>query len=306
MDISKAIIPAAGLGTRFLPFTKSVPKEMLPLLNKPAIQCIVEEGIKSDVKNFVIITSKNKQAIANHLDMDAELEQLLKERNKNTLLEALNRIHREAQFTYIRQPEPLGLGHAIWTARHSIGKEYFGILLPDDIITSPANPGLLQLIRIARQERASVLAIQEVPAECVSSYGIVKIKKQITPKLFQIADLVEKPLAKDAPSNLAVIGRYVLSHKIFSALEEATPYAVGELQLTDAISTMIKNNEKVFAYKIQGIRYDIGTPIGWLKANIGMALQDPTYTVHLKNFLADLDSPDSFMFESSKIFEHLK
>jgi UTP--glucose-1-phosphate uridylyltransferase len=305
MDICKAIIPAAGLGTRFLPFTKAVPKEMLPLLNKPAIQYIIEEGLKSEIKNFTVITSKDKQALAHHFDPSPELELLLKERNKSTLLDELDAIIRTAHFTYVRQPEPLGLGHAVWMARHTIGKEYFGIFLPDDIIVSPT-PALAQLIRIARQEKASVIAVQEVPSECVSSYGVIGIKKQITPKLFQVSHLVEKPQAKDAPSNLAVIGRYVLSHKIFNALEEVTPYAIGELQLTDAISHMIKNNEKVFAYKVQGIRYDIGTPIGWLKATMGMALQDPAYAVHLKKFLTDLDSPQSFMFEPSKSIEHMK
>lgn len=305
MDICKAIIPAAGLGTRFLPFTKAVPKEMLPLLNKPAIQYIIEEGLKSEIKNFTVITSKDKQALANHFDPAPELELFLKERNKLALLDELDAIIRAAHFTYVRQPEPLGLGHAVWMARHTIGKEYFGIFLPDDIIVSPT-PALAQLIRIARQEKASVIAVQEVPSECVSSYGVIGIKKQITPKLFQVSHLVEKPLAKDAPSNLAVIGRYILSHKIFNALEEVTHYAMGELQLTDAISHMIKNNEKVFAYKVQGIRYDIGTPIGWLKATIGMALQDPAYAVHLKKFLTDLDSPQSFIFEPSKSIEHMK
>lgn len=305
MDISKAIIPAAGLGTRFLPFTKAVPKEMLPLLNKPAIQLIIEEGLKSSIKNFLMITARDKQAIANHFDISPELDQMLKEKHKAELLSELNKIIREANFTYIRQPEPLGLGHAVWMARHSIGKEYFGVFLPDDIIVAQT-PALGQLIRIARQEKASVIAVQEVPAECVSSYGVIAVKKQITPKLFQVSHLVEKPQSKDAPSNLAVIGRYVLSHKIFNSLEEVTPYAVGELQLTDGISHMIKNNEKVFAYKVEGIRYDIGTPIGWLKATIGMALQDPLYAPAIKRFLADIDSPNSFIFDRRKTIEHTK
>lgn len=305
MDICKTIIPAAGLGTRFLPFTKAVPKEMLPLLNKPAIQYIIEEGLKSEIKNFTIITSKDKQAMAHHFDPAPELELFLKEKNKSALVEELNTIIRTAHFTYVRQPEPLGLGHAVWMARHTIGKEYFGVCLPDDIIIS-STPALAQLIRIARQEKASVIAVQEVPSECVSSYGVIKIKKQISPKLFQVSHLVEKPHPKDAPSNLVVIGRYILSSKIFNSLEGITPYSLGEIQLTDAISHMIKNNEKVFAYKIQGVRYDIGTPIGWLKATLGIALQDPTYAGHLKKFLTDLDSPQSFLFEPSKSIEHMR
>jgi len=304
MEISKAIIPAAGLGTRFLPYVKAVPKEMLALLDKPAIQYVVEEGIASDIRNFLMITSKGKYAIADHFDSSPALEALLHERNKDDLLCSVERIARAAQFTYIRQTEPLGLGHAVWMARHIIGKEYFGVFLPDDIITSKV-PALTQLIRIARQEKASVIAIQEVPPECVSSYGMVAIKKQITPNLFQVNHLVEKPNQKDAPSNLAVIGRYVLSHKIFASLEEISSYSVGELQLSDGITHMMKNNEKVFAYKIQGTRYDLGTPIGWLKANIGMALQDPRYAAHIKKYLSGLDSMDSLLYNQEKNIEHM-
>lgn len=303
MDITKAIIPAAGLGTRFLPLTKSIPKEMIPLLNKPAIQYIIEEGLQSEINHFSIVTSKEKTAIANHFDHHAELEMLLKERNRSELLIGLERIMRAAQFTYIRQPEALGLGHAVWMARHSIGKEYFGIFLPDDIIVSK-NPGLLQLIKIARQEKASVIAVQEVPMECVSSYGIVGIKKQITPSLFQVSHLIEKPAQKDAPSNLAVIGRYVLSHKIFDSLHAISSYAVGELQLTDGITHMMKNNEKVYAYKIQGTRYDIGTPIGWLKAIISLGLQSPEYGPALSKFLENRTTSESFVFNPSKNIVH--
>ena len=274
MDISKAIIPAAGLGTRFLPYTKAVPKEMLPIINKPAIEYIVQEGISSDIHNFCMVTGRSKQAIANYFDSSPELEHFLREHGKEKLMAGLNRLIRQAQFTYVRQSEPLGLGHAIWLARHTIGKEYFGIFLPDDIVVSK-QPALAQLIRIARQEKASVVAVQEVPQECVSSYGIISVKKQITPNLFQVSQLVEKPDAKDAPSNLAVIGRYVLSHKIFQALDDISSYASEEIQLTDGISQMMKHNEKVFAYKVQGTRYDIGTPIGWLKRRTGSSRYQP-------------------------------
>ena len=292
MDITKAIIPAAGMGTRFLPYTKAVPKEMLPLLNKPAIQYIVEEGIHSEIKNFIIITSRSKQAIANHFDISPDLSLFLKEKNKEQLLKSLEHIMRVAEFTYIRQSEPAGLGHAIWLARNSIDKEYFGVFLPDDIIINK-QPGLAQLIAIARQEKASVIAVQEVPPEHVSSYGIIGIKKQITPSLFQVSHLAEKPGTKDAPSNLAIIGRYILSHKVFKALDEISHYTTGELQLTDGISHMLKTStEKVFAYKLQGTRYDIGTPHGWLKAVIGCALNDPVYAPHIKNILADYKSAD--------------
>jgi len=276
MDIIKTIIPAAGFGTRFLPITKAIPKEMLPILNKPAIHHIVEEGLLSDIRNFLIITSRHKEAIANYFDACPELELFLKEHHKLESLSGLSKIIKQADFTYIRQSEPRGLGHAVWMARNVVGKEYVGIMLPDDLIVSKI-PALGQLIRIARQEKASVIAVQEIPTEQVSSYGVISIKKQLTPSLFQVQDLIEKPQQKNAPSNLAVVGRYVLSHKIFASLETIEPSAGGELQLTDAISHMLKNNEKVFAYKLQGTRYDIGTPAGWLKATLEIGAQDPAY-----------------------------
>lgn len=303
MDIIKTIIPAAGLGTRFLPFTKAVPKEMVPVLNKPAIQYIVEEALASNINNFLIITSRDKQAISNHFDSSLELEMLLKERGKLDLLANLERITRTAHFSYIRQSDPRGLGHAVWMARTMIGKEYFGIMLPDDIIISKT-PALDQLIKIARQEKASVIAVQEVPVEQVSSYGIVGIKKQITPNLFQVSQVIEKPSQKDALSNLAIVGRYVLSHKIFNSLETIEADQNGELQLTDAIAHMIHSNEKVFAYKVQGIRYDIGNPIGWIKTIIGCALQDPQFAPHIQKFLEDKEALDAFIYNPSKIIEH--
>ncbi|NRB22020.1 UTP--glucose-1-phosphate uridylyltransferase [Candidatus Dependentiae bacterium] len=304
MDIRKAIIPAAGFGTRFLPFTKAVPKEMLPLLNKPAIQYIIEEGLASKVSNFFIVTGRQKQAIANHLDASPELDAFLEERNKKELTASIDRIVNTAHFSYIRQTEPLGLGHAVWLARHMIDKEYFGIFLPDDIFVSQM-PGLAQLIKVARQEKASVIAVQEVPSECVSSYGIIKIKKKLTPNLFHVSSLVEKPSLRDAPSNLAIVGRYILSHKIFKALDQTSAYATGELQLTDGITQMMNNNEKVLAYKVQGMRYDIGTPIGWIKASIGMALQNPAYAPHLKEYLASIDTMESFVYNQKKNISHM-
>lgn len=304
MDVSKVVIPAAGVGSRFLPYTKTIPKEMLPLCNKPAIHYIVDEGISSDIKNFFIITSRSKYSIEDYFDTSPELAAFLKDISKEALLSDIEKMIRSADFTYIRQAEMLGLGHALWLARHSIQKEYFGVMLPDDIITGK-QPALDQLIRIARQEKASVIAVQEVPSEYISQYGVVDIKKQITPNLFQVSSLVEKPDKKDAPSNLAIVGRYVLSHKIFASLEEMTTYSIGEeLQLTDAINNMMQNSEKVFAYKVQGIRYDIGTPVGWIKAIIGMAYQNPHYAPHIKQFLENLTTSDSFVFNQSKNIEH--
>ncbi|MCF7900411.1 UTP--glucose-1-phosphate uridylyltransferase [Candidatus Babeliales bacterium] len=304
MDINKVIIPAAGLGTRFLPYSKSVPKEMLPLLNKPAIHYIVQEAFESGIKHLSLVTNRSKHSIEDYFDTSPELSHILKDLGEKNLLNDIEKIIRSIDFTSVRQHEMMGLGHALWLARHSIGKEYCGVMLPDDIIFSK-QPALAQLIRIARQEKASIIAVQEVPADCLSSYGVVTIKKQITPHLLQISSIIEKPDQKDAPSNLAVIGRYVLSHKIFNALDQMTTYSVGEeLQLSDAINNMIQNNEKVFAYKVQGIRYDIGTPIGWIKAVIGSALQDPQYGPHIQRFIDDLGTSESFLFNQSKNIQH--
>ncbi len=302
MEISKVIIPAAGLGPRFLPASKTLPREMLPILNKPAIQYIAEEALHSELSNMIVITAKGKDAIADHFDT-ATLDANLKEQDKLGLLASVERLARLAQFTYIRQSELLGLGHALWLARHCINKEYFAVALPDDIIISK-QPALSQLIRVARQEKASVVAVQEVPTECISSYGIVGIRKSITPNLFQLSTVVEKPHPKDAPSSLAIVGRYVLSSKIFQSLDEMQSYEQTELTLTDAIGHMMQHNERVFAYKVQGIRYDIGTPLGWIKAVIGSSLQDPEYGPALRKFLSDFNTTESFLYNPAKIIEH--
>lgn len=302
MEISKIVVPAAGLGSRFLPFTKTIAKEMLPLITKPAIQHIVEEALSSEIANILVITSRNKQAIAEHFESSPMLSEFLKERDKSALISGIEKIARLAHMTYIRQSEPLGLGHAVWLARHAIHKEYFAVALADDIIVNK-QPAISQLIRIARQEKASVIAVQEVLSESVSQYGIVGIKKQITPNLFQLSNVVEKPQPKDAPSNLAIVGRYILSHKIFASLEHLHTYATGELQLTDAIGHMMQNNERVFAYKVQGTRYDIGTPAGWVKAVIATALQDAEYGPQIRKFIQDTQVITP-IFSPAKTVEH--
>lgn len=302
MDIFKAVIPAAGLGTRFLPATKAIPKEMIPLLNKPAIQYIIEEGIESAVSDFIFVTRKGKESIMHHFEQDHELDFLLKDRGSIDSMTRMDRIARAAHFSYVMQQEPLGLGHAVWSARNLIGKEYFGVFLPDDImISKPAAMG--QLMKVARQEKVSVIAVQEVPMETISSYGVISVKKQFTTNLFQVGAVVEKPAQHEAPSNLAIVGRYVLSHKIFAALEEVETGHNGELQLTDGIGHMIRNNEKVFAFKVQGVRYDIGTPLGWIKATIGCALQHPDYAKEINQFLSDKHLIDSFYYNPTKISE---
>lgn len=285
MSIRKVVIPAAGLGTRFLPFTKAVPKEMLPLINKPAIQHIIEEGLASGIQHFLIITAQGKEAIAHYFNSAHPVTQFLKERNKSSLLETVEAIIQKAQFTYITQKKPRGLGDAVQKARQAIHNEYFGVMLPDDIIMSQ-EPSLKQLSAIAERENASVIAVQEVSQSAVSSYGIIAIKKQITDQLFVVKDLVEKPREIDAPSNLAIIGRYILSHKIFASLEHVSSSVNGELQLTNAIAHMLHNNEKVLAYKIPGERYDIGAPNGWIKAVIDLALTDDLYKQEVQDFIA--------------------
>jgi UTP--glucose-1-phosphate uridylyltransferase len=271
MLVTKAIIPAAGLGTRFLPATKAIPKEMLPILDKPSMQYVVEEGVKSGIKNFVVVTAKNKESIIDHFSSFKG-----------------NGHSRAAHFLSVRQDEPLGLGHAIWTARHAIGKEYVAVMLPDDIIMS-SDPGLGQLIKIATQEKCSVIAVQEVPRELVSRYGVIDVKKQFSPNLFQVRDLIEKPAPEKAPSSLAIVGRYVLSPHIFEALEQTTSGAVGEIQLTDAIQKLALSGEKVFAYKIKGERFDTGTPLGLLKASVVLSLRNPKYSQEMIQFLSDMD-----------------
>ncbi len=291
MEIMKAIIPAAGLGTRFLPFTKTMPKEMLPLLNKPALQLVLEECKAAALRDIIVVTGRGKSVIADHFDHDPYLQNQLHERNATQHFQDLESLIDNINLVTIRQSQPLGWGHAVWLARHIIGKEYFGICLPDDLIVGET-PGIAQLMRIAKQEKASVLAVQEVPLESIQSYGVVGVKKQISPNLFQVSHIVEKPKPKDAPSNLAVVGRYVISHKIFQALEEVSVYAQKELHLSDALSQMIHNGERVFAYKIQGLRYDIGTPLGWLKAVVGNAWRDPKLGPELRAYVQELGRVD--------------
>lgn len=220
MNISKTIIPAAGLGSRFLPYTKAVPKEMIPLLNKPAIHYVVEESVHAGIKNIIIINNRERLSIHNYFSASPELTAILKEQHKEALISSIEKLMRTATFTYVSQAEPLGLGHAVLMAKHIVDpREYVAVMLPDDIIFN-AQSAVEQLMKVAYEEKGTVIAVQEVPNECLSSYGIVAIKKQLTPRLYQVADLIEKPISCDAPSNLAVVGRYILSAKIFPVLQE--------------------------------------------------------------------------------------
>lgn len=272
LKITKAVIPAAGFGTRFLPWTKSTPKEMLPLLNKPAIQVIAEEIRDSGLSECIIINAHYKKALVNYFKRSPELEQFLKEKNKATLITDLDALIQKLSFSYIYQDEAKGLGHAISLVEEAVNNEYFGIALPDDImISNPA--GLAQLIEVAQKYNASVIAVQEVPKEAVSSYGVIAVSNQLDDLSFEITGMVEKPKLDAAPSNLAISGRYVLSPKIFDALKDIKPTIGGEIQLTDGMLAMLKGGERIIAYKIQGTRHDIGNPAGWLKANMHLAHQ---------------------------------
>ncbi len=295
MDITKVIIPAAGRAERFLPYSKTVPRQLLPILRKPALQHIAEEALASELTNLFLISSPGKELMAQHFD----------QQNADDLaghLEELNKLSKQLQIATLNQYEQRGLGHAVWLARHCFApKEYFGVALPDDLIIGK-QPALSQLLRIARQEKASVIAVQEVPSECLSMYGVIGVKKTITPNLFQVSNIVEKPSVKDAPSSLAIVGRYILTSKIMNTLDKMVS-SEQEVCLSEAISQMLMNNERVLAYKVQGTRYDIGTHLGWVKAIISTSLQDTELGPHVKAFLADMDTPQSFLYNPAKMIQ---
>jgi UTP--glucose-1-phosphate uridylyltransferase len=283
--IRKAIIPAAGLGTRFLPATKAQPKEMLPIVDKPAIQYIVEEAIDSGIEDIIIVTGRNKRAIEDHFDKSVELEMMLEEKGNLELLGIVQSVSNLADVHYIRQKQPLGLGHAILCARKFIGDEPFAVLLGDDILQSTP-PGLKQMMNIYDQTQTSVIAVQEVAWEDVSKYGIVSPANSLDVYKF-IADLVEKPEREHAPSNLAVIGRYIIEPEIFSILEKLEPGRGGELQLTDALRILNKHHQMV-AYPVQAKRYDVGDKLGYIEATIELALERPDLQNQVKAYIQSL------------------
>jgi len=270
--IRKAIIPAAGLGTRFLPATKAQPKEMLPILNKPTIQYIVEEAVASGIEDIIIVTGRGKRAIEDHFDNAFELEVTLQNKRKIQLLEEVQISNHLADIHYIRQKEPKGLGHAVWCARKFIGDEPFAVLLGDDIVRHDV-PCLKQMIEMYEELGSSVLAVQQVPWADVSRYGVVKSKHN-NGQLHTVEQLVEKPKREEAPSNLAIIGRYILSPAIFDLLGQHKISAGGEIQLTDAIAEL-NETESVYAYEFAGQRYDVGEVAGFVKTTIDFALREP-------------------------------
>lgn len=271
MNVTKIIIPAAGYGTRFFPITTSVPKELLPLINKPALQEVVEEALAAHMHNFYIIINKEKTAIQHYFSAHDALEKTLQQNQKRSL-QSINTIIANAKFHYIDQPEMRGLGHAVLMAKEAINNEFFGVILPDDLIFHD-EPGIGQLAKIAKKYKASVIAVTEVPGEQISAYGSIKPGAYITPDLMEVTDIIEKPTPEKAFSNLGIIGRYIFTPAIFDAIEAITPHAKGEIQLTDAITYLAKKGHRVLAYKIKGKRFDIGRPLGWLEANIYLGLQ---------------------------------
>lgn len=268
--VRKAIIPAAGLGTRFLPATKAMPKEMLPIVDKPTIQYIIEEAIESGIEDIIIVTGKGKRAIEDHFDHAFELEQNLIEREKLDLLEEVRRTSKMVDIHYIRQKEPKGLGHAVWCARKFIGDEPFAVLLGDDIVQSEV-PCLKQMIDLYERYHSSIIGVQPVSYEEVSRYGIID-GQPLNDRFYNVKTLVEKPNKNEAPSNLAIMGRYILTPSIFNILDVQAPGAGGEIQLTDAIATL-NTHEAVYAYHFEGRRYDVGEKIGFIKTTIEFALQ---------------------------------
>ncbi|ASE35029.1 UTP--glucose-1-phosphate uridylyltransferase [Mammaliicoccus sciuri] len=284
--IKKAIIPAAGLGTRFLPATKAMPKEMLPILDKPTIQYIVEEAARAGIEDIIIVTGKHKRAIEDHFDIQKELETTLYEKGKLELLDRVQYSTELANIFYVRQKEQKGLGHAIYTAKQFIGNEPFAVLLGDDIVESD-NPAIKQLMEQYEATGKSVIGVQTVPETETHRYGIIEPKSQ-DERLYEVNRFVEKPEQGTAPSNLAIMGRYVLSPRIFDYLETQTEGSGGEIQLTDAIERLNKD-DKVYAYDFEGQRYDVGEKIGFVKTTIEYALKDEEMRDEIIRYLQSLD-----------------
>ncbi len=282
MKIRKAIIPAAGLGTRFLPATKAQPKEMLPIVDKPTIQYIVEEAVNSGIEDIIIVTGRTKKSIEDHFDKSYELEKTLEEKNKTELLKIAQEVSDIANIHYIRQKEPKGLGHAILVAKSFIGDEPFAVLLGDDIVESQT-PCLKQLITCYDEYKTSILGVQTVPFDQVNKYGIVD-GLHIEDRVYKVKNLVEKPNVDESPSNVAILGRYIITPRIFEYLETQSTGAGGEIQLTDALMRLSKE-EAMYAYDFKGTRYDVGNKMGFLSATVEFALRREDLKHEMKAYL---------------------
>ncbi|HRI02238.1 MAG TPA: UTP--glucose-1-phosphate uridylyltransferase GalU [Pyrinomonadaceae bacterium] len=284
--IRKAVFPAAGLGTRFLPATKSSPKEMLPLVDKPLIQYAVEEAVASGIESILIITGRDKSAIENHFDISFELEQLLKERGKDAMFAQVRAVSDIAQISYTRQKQALGLGHAIYQAKDFAGNEPFAALLADDIVDSE-KPALKQMVEVFEKYNAPVIATMQVDGEAISRFGVIDAV-EVEPGVYKINDMVEKPAYADAPSNLAIIGRYIFTPDIFEAIEQTTPGSGGEIQITDAMRLLLKKRP-FYAVKLDGTRHDAGDKLGFLVATVELALKRQDLGDEFRNYLKSLN-----------------
>ena len=287
--VRKAVFPAAGLGTRFLPATKAQPKEMLVLVDKPIIQYGVEEAVQSGVNNIILVTGRGKNAIEDHFDVAVELESFLEQRGKTDQLEEIRQITRQLNVAYVRQGEPLGLGHAVLVTQNLVGEEPFAVILGDDVIDAHP-PALQQMIDVYERVGGPVLAVERVPVEEVSSYGIVAIDEADTPGrgVHRVKDLVEKPTREKAPSNLAIIGRYILTPDIFRALEATSGDRTGEIQLTNGLRRLLRDRP-IYVYEIDGVRHDTGNKLGFLKALVYFTLRRPDLAEPFRRYLESLD-----------------
>jgi UTP--glucose-1-phosphate uridylyltransferase len=282
MKVRKAIIPAAGLGTRFLPATKAQPKEMLPIVDKPILQYIIEEAVASGIEEILIITGRNKQSIENHFDKSVELELELEAKGKHDLLKEVRKISDMVNIHFIRQKEPKGLGHAIHCAKSFIGDEPFAVMLGDDIVEND-KPCLQQMMEMYDQYKTTILGVQEIPKEEAHKYGIIE-GKYIEDRIYKVKDLIEKPSVKEAPSNIAILGRYIINPAIFEILEHTQPGKGGEIQLTDALKELAQR-EAMYAYNFEGRRYDVGDKQGFLEATVEFALKRDDLREEFLNYL---------------------
>lgn len=284
--VRKAVFPAAGLGTRFLPATKASPKEMLPLVDKPLIQYVVEEAVASGIESVVIVTGRGKTTMEDHFDISFELEKLLEERGKKDLLKEMRAISEMARVMYVRQREPLGLGHAVLQARDCVEDEPFAVMLSDDIIDSDI-PALKQLLDVYEKYDAPVLGTMQIAGEEITRFGVIDCE-EVEEGVYRIKDMVEKPKLSEAPSDLAIIGRYVLTPDIFDELEKTTPGAIGEIQITDGMRALLKKRP-FYAVRFKGIRHDAGDKLGFLIANVAFALKRPDLAPELQEYLKSLN-----------------
>lgn len=282
MLVKKAIFPVAGHGTRFLPATKASPKEMLPLIDKPLVQYVVEEAVSAGIEQILFITGRNKRAIEDHFDISFELEAILREKNKDETLREMREIAEMVDIFYVRQKQALGLGHAILCAREFVGNEPFAVLLGDDIIDAE-RPCLGQLLEVFRKYRGPVVALEQVPMENISSYGCVRAN-QLSERIYEVTDLLEKPKPEEAPSDLAIIGRYILTPEIFPVLERQQPGKGGEIQITDALRTLSRE-EAIYGCRFAGLRHDCGDKLGFLKATVDLALKHPEFNGVFADYL---------------------